>query len=654
MNRLRRTVCAALSAVLLCALVLVPAAAETQDRQVTILFTHDLHSHLLPASDGQGGEYGGYARLKTAIDQQKQRNPDAIVVDGGDFSMGSLFQTAYSTAATELRIMGALGYDATTFGNHENDYRASGLAAMLRAAVDSGDPLPAIVQSNYLPPVNGEEGYNEDAEAVWEAFSAYGVEDYILLERGGIPYVIFGVMGYDSDECAPMSGMLLEDPVETAKAVVEQARAECAQTYGMEPVVICLSHSGTENGKGEDYDLARKVDGIDVIISGHTHTVLEQPVQVNDTWIVSAGEYCKNLGVLNLSYGADGTLTYSDYQLIPIDGTLEEDASISALVEGYKEEVEEDYLSRFGLKFDQVLIHNPYAFDSVDEVYATQHESTLGNLISDAYVWAVEQAEGENYVPVDLALTASGVIRETVPRGQVTVSDVFNISSLGIGADGVPGYPLVSVYLTGADLKNALEVDASVQPLMSAAQLFCSGVEYSFNTNRMIFNKVTQAALRRPDGTVVPIEDDQLYRVVTGLYCGQMLGAVEEKSFGLLSVVPRDAQGEPIDLNLLEDYIVHDSQGNEVKEWHALAAYLQSMGGEMDESYAQPDGRKTVYSSWNPVELLKNPNRFTIIVCLLAVVLIAVVILVVHKLTHRRMGRTIRRGSGRGYRPYRG
>lgn len=654
MNRLRRTVCAALSAVLLCALVLVPAAAETQDRQVTILFTHDLHSHLLPASDGQGGEYGGYARLKTAIDQQKQRNPDAIVVDGGDFSMGSLFQTAYSTAATELRIMGALGYDATTFGNHEYDYRASGLAAMLRAAVDSGDPLPAIVQSNYLPPVNGEEGYNEDAEAVWEAFSAYGVEDYILLERGGIPYVIFGVMGYDSDECAPMSGMLLEDPVETAKAVVEQARAECAQTYGMEPVVICLSHSGTENGKGEDYDLARKVDGIDVIISGHTHTVLEQPVQVNDTWIVSAGEYCKNLGVLNLSYGADGTLTYSDYQLIPIDGTLEEDASISALVEGYKEEVEEDYLSRFGLKFDQVLIHNPYAFDSVDEVYATQHESTLGNLISDAYVWAVEQAEGENYVPVDLALTASGVIRETVPQGQVTVSDVFNISSLGIGADGVPGYPLVSVYLTGADLKNALEVDASVQPLMSAAQLFCSGVEYSFNTNRMIFNKVTQAALRRPDGTVVPIKDDQLYRVVTGLYCGQMLGAVEEKSFGLLSVVPRDAQGEPIDLNLLEDYIVHDSQGNEVKEWHALAAYLQSMGGEMDESYAQPDGRKTVYSSWNPVELLKNPNRFTIIVCLLVVVLIAVVILVVHKLTHRRMGRTIRRGSGRGYRPYRG
>lgn len=654
MNRLRRTVCAALSAVLLCALVLVPAAAETEDRQVTILFTHDLHSHLLPASDGQGGEYGGYARLKTAIDQQKQRNPDAIVVDGGDFSMGSLFQTAYSTAATELRIMGALGYDATTFGNHEYDYRASGLAAMLRAAVDSGDPLPAIVQSNYLPSVNGEEGYNEDAEAVWEAFSAYGVEDYILLERGGIPYVIFGVMGYDSDECAPMSGMVLEDPVETAKAVVEQARAECAQTYGMEPVVICLSHSGTENGKGEDYDLARKVDGIDVIISGHTHTVLEQPIQVNDTWIVSAGEYCKNLGVLNLSYAADGTLTYSDYQLIPIDGTLEEDASISALVEGYKEEVEEDYLSRFGLKFDQVLIHNPYAFDSVDEVYATQHESTLGNLISDAYVWAVEQAEGENYVPVDLALTASGVIRETVPQGQVTVSDVFNISSLGIGADGVPGYPLVSVYLTGVDLKNALEVDASVQPLMSAAQLFCSGVEYSFNTNRMIFNKVTQAALRRPDGTVVPIEDDQLYRVVTGLYCGQMLGAVEEKSFGLLSVVPRDAQGEPIDLNLLEDYIVHDSQGNEVKEWHALAAYLQSMGGEMDESYAQPDGRKTVYSSWNPVELLKNPNRFTIIVCLLAVVLIAVVILVVHKLTHRRMGRTIRRGSGRGYRPYRG
>lgn len=651
MKRLTRRL-SALALALLTALTLcLPALAEAPVTQVTILFTHDMHSHLLPALNESGEEYGGYARLKSAIDQQKELHPNAILVDGGDFSMGSLFQTSYSTSASELRVMGALGYDVTTFGNHEYDYRASGLAAMLEAALDSGDRLPAIVEANYLPPQEGEEGYDADAQAVWDAFDDYGVEDYVLLERGGVYYVIFGIMGVDSDECAPMSGMVLHDPAQTAQRIVDEARDYCWNTYGVQPLVVCLSHSGTDDdGKGEDYELAKAVDGIDVIISGHTHTTLEQPIQVGDTYIVSAGEYSKNLGVLTLDYQPNGEVTLADYQLVPIDDTLEDDPAISALVEEYKDEVERDYLSLFDLDFDQVLLNNPYAFDSVDDVYATAHESTLGNLFADAYKWAAEQADGQT---VDLALTASGVIRESIPLGEVTVSDVFNAASLGIGADGIPGYPLVAVYLTGADLKNALEVDASVYPLMSAAQLFCSGVEYSFNTNRMIFNKVDYAALRRDDGTTEDIVDDQLYRVVTGLYCGQMLGAVESKSFGILSVTPRDANGEPIDMDALEDYIIHDQEGNEVKEWYAIASYLQTMNGEMDAQYSQPDGRKVVYSSWNPISLLRSPNWVTLVVLAVALVLLVVLILIVRAVVHRVRGG--RRGGGsRGYRAYHG
>lgn len=651
MKRLYRLAAVVLALLMLAGMLTLPALANAPTMQATILFTHDMHSHLLPALDESGREYGGYARLKTAIDQQKVLHPDALLVDGGDFSMGSLFQTGYATTASELRVMGALGYDAATFGNHEYDYRAAGLAGMLNATVDSGDALPAIVEANYLPPTEGEEGYGADAQAVWEAFARYGVTDYITLERGGIHYVIFGLMGVDSDECAPMSGMILHDRIEAARSVVETARSACWEENGVQPLVICLSHSGTEKGKGEDYELAKKVDGIDIIVSGHTHTTLDQPIQVNDTLIVSAGEYSKNLGVLTVDYQPNGEVTLADYQLVPIDNTLKDDRVISSLVEDYKKEVEEEYLSRFGLKFDQVVTYNPFTFDSVDQVYATAHESTLGNLLSDAYLWAAEQATGET---VDLALTASGVIRESFAQGDVTVSDVFNVASLGIGADGIPGYPLVAVYLTGKDLKNAMEVDASVYPLMNAAQLFCSGVEYSFNTNRMIFNKVTECSLRRADGTLEPIQDDQLYRVVTGLYCGQMLGAVESKSFGLLTVVARDVQGNPIDMDRLEDYIVHDQQGREVKEWYAVASYLQSMGDEIDSKYGQPDGRKMVCSSWNPVELLKHPNRFTVIAAVVVLVLILIVVLVLRLVFHRRYGGTIKRGNGRGYRPYRG
>lgn len=619
-----KRVSALVLALVLCLSLAVPAAAEGEGKQVTVLFTHDLHSHFLPSAAEDGGEYGGYARLMTVIREQKELYPDAILVDAGDFSMGSLFQTAYATSALELRIMGAMGYDVTTFGNHEFDYLPQGLASMLNVAAGCGEPVPAIVDANYLPPREGENGYGEDAEAVWAAMEAYGVQDYILLERGGVPFVIFGLVGYDSEECAPNSGMILEDPAAAAQRVVEEATAACVAEYGMEPVVIALSHGGTSGGEGEDYELAQKVEGIHVIISGHTHTKLMPAIEVpqKETAIFSAAEYGKYLGVIQMEYTPSGTAVLKEYTLIEIDETVEEDPEIAALVEEYKAEVEENYLSNYGMFFDQVLTHNVYEFDDVDAVYDYPHESTLGNVFSDAYKWAVEQATGET---VDMAVTASGVIRESIPKGDVRVCDIFNAASLGVGTEG----ELIAIYVTGADLKNAMEVDASVYPLMHSAQLFMSGVEYSYNTSRMIFNKVDHAMLRRNDGTLEEIEDEKLYRIVAGMYMGQMLGSVEETSMGLLTITPRDAQGNPIAVSELRNYVVHDANGNPVKEWYAIASYLDEMGETMDPKYGDTDGRKVVYSSLNPVKLLRNANKFTYILLAVLLVLAAVVVLTI-------------------------
>lgn len=613
-----------LFAILLTLSFLPPVCVQAGEQQgnVTILFTHDLHSHLLPSNESDGGQYGGYARLMTAINQKKEQYPDAILVDGGDFSMGSLFQTAFASSAIELRMMGAMGYDATTFGNHEYDYLPEGLASMLNAAVNSGEPLPAILEGNYLPPKEGQEDYNADVAAMWEAFENYGVKDYIILERGGIYYVIFGIMGYNADACAPNSGSVLLDPVETAQRIVDDATAECVEKYGVEPMVVCLSHSGTAGGKGEDYELAQKVDGIHVIVSGHTHTTLHEPIRVGDTYIVSAGEYGKYLGVVHMDYTTDGNAELVSYELIAIDEQVEEDARIAQMVEAYKQTVNEEYLQEYGLKFDLPIIKNDVKFESVAEVYATQHESTLGNLFADAYKWAAEEIAG---IKVDIALTAAGVIRETIPVGMVTVSDVFNAASLGVGTEG----ELIAVYVTGKDLKNALEVDASVQPLMRSAQLFFSGVEYSFNTNRMIFNKVDYSMLRRNDGTLEAIVDDQLYCVVTGMYVGQMLGSVEETSFGLLKITPRDAQGNPIASEDLVNYVIRDKKDRPVKEWYAITVYFLNMYGSMDEQYATPDGRKVVYSSWNPVNLVRNANVFTLVAAGVILVLILIVALII-------------------------
>ena len=627
MKKITRMICCiCMLVLLLCAAA--PAFADSGDRLATVLFTHDLHSHLLPATNEEGESYGGYSRLMTAIDAQKKKFPDAILVDAGDFSMGSLFQTAYASEAIELRMMGAMGYDATTFGNHEYDYLPAGLASMLNSAVESGDPLPAIVECNYLPPESGEPGYSQDSILVRQAFDNYGVQDYILLERGGIYYVIFGLMGIDSDACAPNSGQILRDCAESAQRVVDEATALCREKYQAEPLVICLSHSGTENGKGEDYQLAKKVNGIDLIVSGHTHTALEEPIQVNGTYIVSAGEYSKYLGMAQLRYSADGSVSMEDYSLIPIDDALEEDLRIQSMTEDFKQAVEESYLSRYGFGFDEVLVQNPYPFESARDIMTPQHDSALGSLLTDAYRWAAEKTLG---VPVDLALTASGVIRESIPMGDVTVSDVFNIASLGVGTEG----ELICAYLTGRDLKTVLEVDASVQPIMNTAHLFCSGVEYSYNTRRMLFNKVDSAMLCREDGTLAEIQDDQLYRIVTGRYVGGMLGSVESSSMGLLQIVPRDESGEPIPVERLSEYVIRDENGVPVKEWFAIASYLKQMGGTMDSKYAAPDGRKLVYSSWSPISLYSNPNVFTCVL-LGAEVAAALLLAVLLRCTYRK------------------
>ena len=113
-------------------------------------------------------------------------------------------------------------------------------------------------------------------------------------------------------------------------------------------------------------------------------------------------------------------------------------------------------------------------------------------------------------------------------------------------------------------------------PLMSAAQLYGAGMTWTFNPHRMLFDKVTDCAQVLEDGRTVPLEDDRLYRVVTGLYSGQMLGAVTDKSFGLLTITPKDEQGVPV--TDFEARILHNADGAEVKEWYALASYLQSMG----------------------------------------------------------------------------
>lgn len=656
-------------ALLLAALCALPAGAVTDDctqetNVTTILFTHDLHSHFLPQPTAEGGESGGYARLKTVIDEKRAMNPAALLVDAGDFSIGSLIQTLYTTQAAELRTMGAMGYDAVTIGNHEFDHKGTGFGEMLNSAkaaqqaavelllVDARPledmdayrerfgpvtpVLPTLLEANYAPADD-----NPDRAFIRSAMEDYGVTDCMTLERGGVTYGLFGLMGVDSDECAPTSGFTRTDAAKAAKRCVETLKGEGAE------IIVCLSHSGTGDSlaSSEDEELAKAVDGIDVIVSGHTHSTLAEPLVVNDTYIVSSGPYCQNLGSLTFSWDDGGEKRLLDYRLIPIDETVAENPEIAGLVEQWKDMVGETYLARYGLTYDEVLTHSDYDLNT--PASAVQENNGLGTLVSDAFLWA-DRTLNAAYAdsPHTVSVTADGVLRANLPAGDLTVAMAFDVLSMGVGEDGTSGFPLVAVYLTGKELKAAMEVDASVTPIMPAAQLYMSGAKYAFNTKRMFFNRVYDAALtdvtfdESGTGNAYEIDDNALYRVVAGMYSAQMLGTVKSKSMGLLSLEPKQADGTPV--TDFADCILYDANGNELKEWYALAAYLEQFGEDgLPDRYADlANGCKQVSDSFAPGQLLAGWNGITWAVLGIVLLILVLILLLIRSLRRRSGGKS--------------
>lgn len=611
--------------------VTVKAADDT--KQIDVLFTHDTHSHLDSFStivNGEQKEVGGFAKIKTLINEKKKEDPDTLILDGGDFSMGTLIQTVYDTEAAELRMLGYLGYDVTTFGNHEFDYRSQGLANMLKAAKSSGETLPEIVVCNVDWDSMEKAGLNDGQKQIQSAFETYGVKDYVMVQKGDVKIAVVGVFGKDALECAPTCELSFKDPVEAVKKTVEEIKKNEEAD-----MIACVSHGGTweDESKSEDELLAKAVPDLDLIISGHTHSELQKAIRHGNTYIVSCGEYGRNLGSLSMTQNSDGRWNLSAYELIPVSEDVKADKATQERIDALMDTVDTNYLADFGYTRKEVLAQNDVEFNSLEEMGTEHKELNLGDIMADAYVYAVENSEYYDGDPVDVAVVPSGTVRDTYTKGDITVEDVYNSFSLGIGKDGVDGYPLINAYLTGKELKLVAEVDASISDFMTTARLYCSGLNFTYNPHRMILNKVTDCYLTRADGERTEIEDDKLYHVVTDLYTGQMLGSVMKMSYGLLSLEPKDKDGNPIEN--LEDHAV--MEGNkELKAWDAIARYMQSFDdadgdgiANVSEYYATTHDRKVVDDSKNILDLVKKPNKFTAIIVCIGLIIIIIIVLVV-------------------------
>ena len=594
-----------------------PALTQTRIR---ILFTHDLHSSLLPSRivtpDGAVAESGGFARLATAIHRASSADPAGVIlVDAGDFTMGTLYHTLFLTTSPELQLMGDMGYDVGTFGNHDFDFHLDGLARYLHNARATGKRLPLMVLANLdLQERNGA------VDSLAAAFKEYGVQPFTVLERHGVRIGVFGVMGKDADDDSPFIGpATFDDHILSAMHTVERLRDSARAD-----VILCLSHAGTveSDPESEDYQLARRVPAIDVVISGHTHRVLREPLIVGSTVIASAGSFGSHLGIIDLQCSPGRRPLLEHYELVPISSSLPGDTAIARAIDQYTSLVDRQFLAPLGLRSTQIIAESAFDFPTLDEAYQHPGENGLGDMIADAYRYAVARAEGPGAHPPDVVLVPIGMIRGSFHHGPITVADIFQVLSLGLGPDMEPGYPLVTTFLTGADLLQALEIETTVTSLKEDAHLQVAGIQFRYNPYRVPFNRITDAEIVDTNGHAHPIEMNRLYRVCVCLYSGIMMANVQSLSHGLFAVQPRRSDGSPqsgwkestVDANPS----VPGTQ--ELKSWIALMQYLRTFpprepGGvpEIPDRYRTPAHRITARASLNPADLVRNPNRFTVV-----------------------------------------
>jgi len=613
------------------------------EKALTIVHSNDLHSHLLgsspstsytPDRTGDDETVGGWARIATVIKEvKKNRHNPVLVLDAGDFLMGSLFHLLSREQAFELRLMKLMGYDATTLGNHEFDLRPKGLARILNTAHHRGQ-IPAIVFSNAI--------FNEESEqddSLEETFRKGIVKPYVVLEKGDIRIGVFGLMGKDAAEVAPFaSPVRFEDPVSAAKRIVRDLREK-----EKVEVVICLSHSGLweDRDRSEDEILAKEVEGIDIIISGHTHTKMESPLQVNDTIIVQAWVYGRQVGVLDLIY-EEGAVSLRDYQIRDIDDSIQGDPQISSNIDSFETLIDEQVLAREGLSFRKIIAQTDFDLEIAAD------ESNLGNLITDALRWTINKHDYDPDDPVTrvaVAVASNGVIRDPILRGEtgkIALCDVFRAIPLGVGMDDTVGYPLITFYLYPSELKKGFEILTSIYPMKGYDYfLHVSGARFTYNPNRMVFDRITDIWIGNEEEGYTPLDYSEsnktLLRVAADIYNATFLKIVGEFTWHVLDIVPKDRDGNPIpDLKTARVDVDRKEQGiQELKEWIAVMEYIRSFSDrtgdgipDIPEKYRGTQGRNVVEASWNPYKLLRRGTYVTWIAFVVFLILVSIVLIV--------------------------
>ncbi len=569
--------------------------AAARQLNFTIIHTSDEHSSLLPAPLGDylanepSPARGGFARLSTLVKQIRSDvgTETVLLLSSGDFSGGTPFAwLGLSGNSIELELMKEIGYNATVLGNHEFDYGPDSLVQRLNS------PAPPLLSSNLVIP----EGH---------PLQNTGIRRNLLLTTNlGIKIGIFALLGKGAHRLSPTAKPLdFSDQHAAARREIAALQASGAA------VIIALTHSGYY----EDVELAEKVSNIDLILGGHDHLAFDKPVTVGKTIIMHSGSYLRTAGRLDLCLDSSSRhLRLRNHALgapflYSLDSNIAENKTIGVICNQMLVELNAAIAS-----YSDGLLTNmitPIARSSRPLIkHQAICETSVGNFIADAMRLEAAKVTGRH---VDFAIHANGIIRGDIhpstlasTSGAISLYDLVTTCCLGSGADGRPGYPLVSFYVTGAEMLNLLEV-ATLLPILWSDVYFLqfSGLRYWYDANRAIwfnipfvnkplpaYRSILRAERYTGDGVqhtenFAPISRDQrLYHVTTTHYMASYLPMAGRK-LPRLKIVFKNSDGKPLEL---DETIIRHNNG-EFKLWEAVVRYAAGFATDSSGLPVIPD-----------------------------------------------------------------
>lgn len=451
-------------------------------------------------------------KLATAVKAYRAENPDALVLHAGDVFSGTLYFNTFVGQA-DLEMMNYIGFDALTLGNHEFDLGSSPEGHKALADFISGADF-SVLSANVDASADPDLGSLQQKVIIEDHIDGE-LYDGIVKEVNGEKIGIFGLTTADTENIASPGKVVFTDYIEAA----EEAVAEF-EDMGMNKI-IALTHLGYDDAAAMDNDLtlAAAVDGIDVIVGGHTHTRLDEPIEISEdlegsekdlTIIVQAYQYSEVLGTVNVMFDDEGVITDYTGELRSLS-ELEPDEGALEILEKYKPQIDEVMNQEIGLVLEEAL-DNPRVSDegNTAAISVRKNETILGNIITDAMRTKAQQFTDKEVV---MAIQNGGGIRAAIPAGPITTGEVITVLPFG--------NTLALMDVKGEELISAFEHSVSQLPGESGGFLHVSGAVINYDSTLEVGSRIVSIELVDAEGNLTEIAPEETYTVATNFFTAQ-------------------------------------------------------------------------------------------------------------------------------------